>query len=171
MTVAGRPTRPGEQERSTKRILLTVFFFFFSAEEQPLELPEQSKLRPEDTQRERLVRHFPNYHQKKKKIFFVAIHGYTVRPVYYSNKVPTMSLSIKKKKRELLFPAHISHFTVPERLQKCSSFPFFFISLPKSFFNFCSRYLLRNRMCGQAKLPGPEVQLQKIYSRHPLDFS
>lgn len=105
----------------------------------------------------------------KKNFFFVALHGYIVRPVYYSNKVPTMSLSIYKKKARTFVSC--THFTVPESLQKCSSFPFFFISLHKSFFNFCSRYLLRNGMCGQAKLPGPEVQLQKIYSRHPLDFS
>lgn len=169
MTTAGPPAPSGEQQRSTKRILSTAssFFFFFGAEEQPLELPVQSKLRLEVTQKERLVRHFPNYHQKK--FFFSPLFkGTSLQLPKQRPKQRPFQKEQKKKKKTFV---SCTQFTVPEWLQKCSFFPLFYLSLIKLFLNFCSRYFLRNGMCGQAKLPGPEVKLRKIYSRHPLDFS
>lgn len=56
MTAAGSPAQTGRL-CGTKRISSTPCHF--SAKVQPQELPEQPKLRDEDTSRERLVRHFP----------------------------------------------------------------------------------------------------------------
>lgn len=170
----GRQTHPTRRTRAQYKKNFAdclFFFFFFSAEEQPLELPEQSKLRPEDTQRERLVRHFPNYHQKKNFFFLLLFMGTPSDPSTTPTKSQQCPSQLKKKKARTFVSCTHFTFHCPRASSKVQFFSFFFISLPKSFFNFCSRYLLRNRMCGQAKLPGPEVQLQKIYSRHPLDFS
>lgn len=56
MTAAGSPAQTGRL-CGTKRISSTLCHF--SAKVQPQELPEQPKLRDEDTSRERLIRHFP----------------------------------------------------------------------------------------------------------------
>lgn len=162
---------PDQANKSAVQKEFCCLFFFFSVQRSSHWSCRSSQSCGPRTRRENVSSAISQTTTKKKKKFFLLLFMGTPSD---PSTTPTKSQqcpSQLKKKRELLFPAHISHFTVPERLQKCSSFPFFFISLPKSFFNFCSRYLLRNRMCGQAKLPGPEVQLQKIYSRHPLDFS
>lgn len=105
MKTAGPPAPSGEQQRGTKGILSTAYFFllFFSAEEQPLELPEQSKLRLEVTQKERLFRHFPHYHQEKE------ISPLSVGTLPRLFKLCPNNVPFKKKERnKLLFPAHVS---------------------------------------------------------------
>lgn len=88
---------------------------FFSAEEQPLELPEQSKLRLEDTRGN--VSSVISPTTTQFLFFFVAFHGYTIGP-------PTTStVSLFKKKLSC------THFTVPKWLERCSYFPFFFFLL------------------------------------------
>lgn len=56
VAAAGSPAQTGRL-CGTKRISSTLCHF--SAKVQPQELPEQPKLRDEDTSRERLIRHFP----------------------------------------------------------------------------------------------------------------
>lgn len=103
----------------------------------------------------------------EKNFFFATLHGYIATASQTASQ--TTSLSKRRKKKKLLFPAHVS--LSQSGFRSAVFFPFFYLSLIKLFLNFCSRYFLRNGMCGQAKLPGPEVKLRKIYSRHPLDFS
>lgn len=95
---AGLPAPSGEQQRGTKGILSTAYFFllFFGAEEQPLELPEQSKLRLEVTKKECLFRHFPNYHQEKK------ISPLSVGTSLRLFKLCPNNVPFKKKKRNQL---------------------------------------------------------------------
>lgn len=95
---AGLPAPSGEQQHGTKGILSTAYFFllFFGAEEQPLELPEQSKLRLEVTKKERLFRHFPNYHQEKK------ISPLSVGTSLRLFKLCPNNVPFKKKKRNQL---------------------------------------------------------------------
>lgn len=106
----GRSTRPVRRTTAQYKknfVDGVVFFFFFGAEEQPLELPVQSKLRLEVTQKERLVRHFPNYHQKK--FFFSPLFkGTSLQLPKQRPKQRPFQKEQKKKKRKLLFPAHNS---------------------------------------------------------------
>lgn len=135
MKTAGPPAPSGEQQRGTKGILSRAYFFllFFSAEEQPLELPEQSKLRLEVTQKDRLFRHFPHYHHEKKFRHFPWVHCYD-----FSSCAPKMPLSKRRKEINFCF-LHMFHSPrVASEVQFC----FLFTSLLKLFLNFCSRYLL-----------------------------
>lgn len=105
----GRSTRPVRRTTARyKKNFVDGVVFFFGAEEQPLELPEQSKLRLEVTQKERLVRHFPNYHQKKK--FFSPL--FTIIATASQTVSQTTSLSKRRKKKKKTFVS-CTRFTVP----------------------------------------------------------
>lgn len=170
MTTAGPPAPSGEQQRSTKRILSTASSFFFFSVQRSSHWSCRCSQSCASRSRRRNVSSAISQTTTRKNFFFrhsSRVHHYSF-PNSVPNNVPFKKNKKKKKKKTFV---SCTQFTVPEWLQKCSFFPLFYLSLIKLFLNFCSRYFLRNGMCGQAKLPGPEVKLRKIYSRHPLDFS
>lgn len=169
----GRQTHPTRRTRAQyKKNFADCLFFFFQCRGAATGVAGAVKVAARGHAERTSRPPFPKLPPKKKKNFFLLLFmGTPSDPSTTPTKSQQCPSQLKKKSANFCF-LHTFHISLSQSVFRSAVlFLFFFISLPKSFFNFCSRYLLRNRMCGQAKLPGPEVQLQKIYSRHPLDFS
>lgn len=123
----GRQTHPTRRTRAQyKKNFADCLFFFFQCRGAATGVAGAVKVAARGHAERTSRPPFPKLPPKKKKNFFLLLFMGTPSD---PSTTPTKSQqcpSQLKKKRELLFPAHISHFTVPERLQKCSSLPFFF---------------------------------------------
>lgn len=164
----GRSTRPVRRTTARyKKNFVDGVFFFFSVQRSS-HWSCRSSQSCASRSRRRNVSSAISQTTTKKKFFFSPL--FTGTSLQLPKQRPKQCPFQKEEKKKLLFPAHVSLSQSGFRSAVFSPL-FFYLSLIKLFLNFCSRYFLRNGMCGQAKLPGPEVKLRKIYSRHPLDFS